>query len=167
MHPICTCFPFDDKAINRINDSLMSFEALLKHFRASNKSTLIFAQENAFGNVVCTMPAFWYRHKCATSTRFSGLMLHPLSFNNPALVKMMAWLGRQSIIRTNDGLVYWRIYESLGRNAYDVLSNPLDKTRCPKIYLLSSHKNVLTSKRFPPYCPLVGWNPPVTSGLPL
>ena len=32
-------------------------------------------------------------------------------------------------IRTNDSLVYWRIYLSLG---YDMLSYPLGLTRCPK-----------------------------------
>ena len=34
--------------------------------------------------------------------------------NKPALVQIMAW--RQAIIWTNDGLVYWCIYASLGLN---------------------------------------------------
>ena len=36
--------------------------------------------------------------------------------NIPALVQMMAW--QQAIIWTNDGIVYWHLYASLGLNEY-------------------------------------------------
>ena len=44
--------------------------------------------------------------------------LHPTAKgpikNIPAMVQIMAW--RQAIIWTNDGIVYWRMYVSLGLN---------------------------------------------------
>ena len=123
-------------------------------FMALNNNTLIFTKENAFENVVCTIWAFWYRYKYARTIapRFTGFAVTSIILQQSSIGLDDGFAHAPNHIRTNDSLVYWRIYLSLG---YDMLSYPLGITRCPKLYLLSSHKNVLTSKRFPHYCPLV------------
>ena len=53
-------------------------------------------------------------HICST---FIIFFLKGSFDNNSAVVQIMTWRSkRQTIIRTNDGLVYWRIYESLSLN---------------------------------------------------
>ena len=67
------------------------------------------------------------------------------SINNiPALVQIMAWrlVGRQAIIWANDGLVYWRIFISRGRNE---LMHYLVGKVCPWPYTMTCRNTDITA----------------------
>ena len=128
MHPLSV----RRKAINRINDGLMPFEAWSARFMALNNNTLVFTKENALENVVCTISAFWYRYHCARTIAPDSQSW----FNVSSIILQQSSIGLDDGLahapihtKTNDSLIYWRIYLSLG---YDMLSNPLGITRCPK-----------------------------------